>query len=99
MANPIKAPKRPINQPIVFFQSIQAMRAAEQRLAEADSASQMNLSELGYIEAYACPADLNFIESSAHGFTGHDGRLYCSPDCVDAMYMLAEMTKEGQSND
>lgn len=75
--NPTRAPKKPINQPIVFAGSLADLRRANGQDAD-----------MAYVEAYACPADLHFV-TAQEGYLAN-GTVYCNRACYDEAMMIEE---------
>lgn len=74
-----RAAKKPINQPVVFFDNLADLRRANGQDPE-----------LAYIEAYECPLRDGYIIDSVHAYRGHDGRLYHNDQCAEIYYREQE---------
>lgn len=79
----MKALKTPRNLLTDFYQSVQAARAAQQRLEEAGLTSD-NYHEYGYVDMAACSAGDGFILDVRHAYRDpFDGLLWHNISCYE----------------
>lgn len=79
MNPPIKPTKVPANQPVVFYGSLQSLRAR----AGLDP-------ELEYVEAFQCPTDRH-LTNAITGYVGPDGRVFCQKSCYEETMIIEDI--------
>jgi hypothetical protein len=77
----LRAPKKPINQPVVFYATL------------ADIRRQQATDPTLYLELFHCPADGQLADALT-GYVADDGVVYCDRNCAYEAEVMATVTAE-----